>query len=136
MINILYVLHLCISMLTHGNMYNQKFVTFLDKNTIYELVILTTSSEKAGYFKSFRERILLFIQCLMWFSLLRFCVCSLFCCAVLCVLSNFAIILMGKRERAGCLTLFVFLVSFDWFCSVALPRGTVGWSAVCDCGIS
>ena len=21
-------------------------------------------------------------------------------------------------------------------CSVALPHGTVGWSAVCDCGIS
>ena len=30
-----------------------------------------------------------------------FCVCSMFCCTLLCVLSSFAIILMGKRERAG-----------------------------------
>ena len=27
-----------------------------------------------------------------------FCACSMFCCALLCVLSSFAIILMGKRE--------------------------------------
>ena len=27
-----------------------------------------------------------------------FCVCSMFCCDLLCVLSCFAIILMGKRE--------------------------------------
>ena len=26
----------------------------------------------------------------------------------------------------------VILVSFDWFCSVALPRGAVGWSTMCD----
>ena len=31
-----------------------------------------------------------------------------FCCALLCVLSSFATILMGKR--ADCFTLFVFLV--------------------------
>ena len=36
----------------------------------------------------------------------EFCVCFMFCCAVLCVFSNFAIILMGKRELAseGCLS--------------------------------
>ena len=28
-----------------------------------------------------------------------FCDCSMFCCALLCVHSSFAIILMGKRER-------------------------------------
>ena len=38
------------------------------------------------------------------------------------------------EERAGCFTLFVFLVSRD--CCVALPRGAMGPSAVCDCGIS
>ena len=38
--------------------------------------------------------------------------------------------------RAGCFTLFVFLVSYDCYCSVALPYVVVGWSAVCDCGIS
>ena len=27
-------------------------------------------------------------------------------------------------------------MSCDCPCSVALPHGTVGWSAVCDCGIS
>ena len=53
---------------------------------------------------------------------------------VLCfvVHSSIAIILMGKRELVA--LLFVFLVSPD--CSVALPRGATGLSAVCDCGIS
>ena len=37
------------------------------------------------------------------------------------------------EERAGCFAEFVFLVSHD--CCVALPRGTMGLSAVCDCGI-
>ena len=38
------------------------------------------------------------------------------------------------EERAGCFTLIVFLMYCD--CYVALPHGVVGWSAVCDCGIS
>ena len=47
---------------------------------------------------------------------------------------------MGKRERARereswLLLLFVFLVSYNCYCSVTLPRGAVGWSAVCDCDI-
>ena len=46
----------------------------------------------------------------------------------------FGIILMGKRERAGCFAWFVFLVSRGG--CVALPRGAMGLSAVCDCGIS
>ena len=58
--------------------------------------------------------------------------CSLFCCALLCVHSIFAIILKGKR--ANCFALFVFLVSRD--CCVTLTRGAMGLSAVCDCGIS
>ena len=62
----------------------------------------------------------------------------MFYCALLCVHSSFAIILMGKRERererAGCFALFVFLVYRDY--CVALPRGATGLSAVCDCGIS
>ena len=49
-----------------------------------------------------------------------FCVSSMFCCALLCVLSSFVIIS---------------LVFCDCCCSVALPHGAVGWSAVCDCGI-
>ena len=54
----------------------------------------------------------------------------------LCVFSRFEIILTGKRERPGCFILFVFLVSCDCYCSVALPQGAVGGSAVCDCDIS
>ena len=41
---------------------------------------------------------------------------------------------LNGEEKAGCVALFVFLVSCDG--SVALPHGAVGWSAVCDCGIS
>ena len=34
-----------------------------------------------------------------------FCNCSILCCALLCVLSSFAIILMGKRELVALLRL-------------------------------
>ena len=60
------------------------------------------------------------------------CNCSMFCCALLYVHSSFTIIWIGKR--AGCFAYFVYLVSRD--CCVALPRGAMGLSAVCDCGIS
>ena len=56
------------------------------------------------------------------------CNCSMFCCALLCVNSSFAIIVMGKRE------LVAFLCLSD--CCVALPHGATGLSAVCDCVIS
>ena len=50
---------------------------------------------------------------------------------------SYAIISMGKkRERAGCFGVTVCLMSYDSQCCVALPRDAVGWSAVCDCGIS
>ena len=52
-----------------------------------------------------------------------FCNCSMSCCTLLCVLSSFAIILMGE-ERAGCFVLCVFLVSIG--CCVALPRDATG----------
>ena len=55
-----------------------------------------------------------------------FCNCSMFCCALLCVHSSFAII-------SGCFALFVLLVSH---CCVAFPHDAIGLSAVCDCGIS
>ena len=49
-------------------------------------------------------------------------------------LSSFAIILMRKRELVALLSLS------SWFLVivivVALPQGVMGWSAVCDCGIS
>ena len=52
---------------------------------------------------------------------------------LLCVHYSFANHLDGEK-RAGCFALFVFLVSHD--CCAALPRGAMGMSAVCDCGIS
>ena len=58
----------------------------------------------------------------------------MFCCTLLYVHSSFAIILMSKRERAGCFAKFVLLVFRDG--CVARPRGDLGLCAVCDCGIS
>ena len=63
-----------------------------------------------------------------------FCNCSMFWCALPRVRSSFAIILMGKRERAGGFALFVFLVSRHY--CVTIPHDATGLSAVCDCGIS
>ena len=42
----------------------------------------------------------------------------------------------SKWERAGGFALTVFLMSYDSLCSVAPPHGTMGLSAVFDCGIS
>ena len=41
---------------------------------------------------------------------------------------------LNGEKRAGCFAKFVFLLSRDG--CVALPRGAMGLSAVCDCGIS
>ena len=37
---------------------------------------------------------------------------------------------LDGEERAGCFALTVFLMSGDSQCSVALPHGALGWSAV------
>ena len=60
------------------------------------------------------------------------CNCFMFCCALLCVHSSLAIILMGKRKLVALLC-FVFLVSHD--CCVGLPQGATGLSTVLDCDI-
>ena len=52
---------------------------------------------------------------------------------LLYVHSSFAIILMGKREKAGFFAWFVFLVSCD--CCVALPCDAISLSMACDCDI-
>ena len=57
-----------------------------------------------------------------------FCNCSMFCCALLCVISSFVIISMGKRE-------LVALLCLPGDCCVALPHNATGLSAVGDCGI-
>ena len=46
--------------------------------------------------------------------------------------SRVGIILIGKRE----LLLSFNCHSFKSKCSLGLPCDSVGWSAVCDCGIS
>ena len=38
-----------------------------------------------------------------------FCVCAMFCCALLCVLSSFAMILMGKRK-----SWLLYFCLFNW----------------------
>ena len=49
---------------------------------------------------------------------------------------------LKKEEKAGCFAkaccfAIVVLQMYCYYnCSVALPRNAVGWSAVCDCGIS
>ena len=53
---------------------------------------------------------------------------SLFCCALLCVLSTFAIILKRKRD------LFALLL-MSYRCHVSV-YGVVGWSLVCYCVFS
>ena len=40
-----------------------------------------------------------------------------------------------RGKRADCFTLIVFLMYFDCLCSLALPHGDMGWSAVCKCKI-
>ena len=57
----------------------------------------------------------------------------MFWCALLFILSRFAINLIGKRELAA--LLIVFLVFCDFHFSVTLPHDAVGWSVVCDCGM-
>ena len=54
---------------------------------------------------------------------------------VLSVLSSCAIILLGKRERADCLTFIVFWMLYCYSCYLHLPHGAVGWSEACVCGI-
>ena len=71
----------------------------------------------------------------MYFPLFVEVLClSLFRYALLYVLFSFAIIL--KRKRAGCFAFIVLRMPCYCKCSLALPRDDVGWSAVCDCGIS
>ena len=43
---------------------------------------------------------------------------------------------LEKEEKADCLGCIVLQMSYYCKCSVALPHCAVGWSAVCDCGIS
>ena len=75
--------------------------------------------------------LLLLIYCLRHF-LLFVVVLRLFCYALLCVNSNFSIILKRKRKLALLLLTYRCIVLFCK-CSVALSQGAMGRFAVCDC---
>ena len=60
---------------------------------------------------------------------------ALFCYALLCVHSNFALILKRKKKLIA-LLLFVLQMYCYYKFSLDLPNGAVGWRAVCDCGIT
>ena len=78
--------------------------------------------------------LLLLICCLVCFPLVVGALySSLFCCALLCILSSFAIFLK-RRRRAGCFAIIVLRMSYYCKCSVTLSRVAVGLSAVCNCG--
>ena len=79
--------------------------------------------------------LLLLICCLVCFSMVAGVLClSLFCCALLVVVSSFAIILKMKRKLDA---LFLLSCGCSCYCkySVTLPHGAVGWSAVFGCDI-
>ena len=61
-------------------------------------------------------------------TVVGFCNCSMFRCALLCVNSIFAIILMGNRE-------LIALVCLSFWCLV-IGVSSLGWYAVCDCFIT
>ena len=63
----------------------------------------------------------------LWWSLSRH--------AIPCVLSSFSSHL-DEDKRAVCFAFIVCLMSSYCKCSVTLPHCAVGWSAVCDYGIS
>ena len=43
---------------------------------------------------------------------------------------------LGEEDRTGCFAFIVLPMYYYCKCFVALPHGGMGWSAVCDCGIS
>ena len=53
---------------------------------------------------------------------------------ILCVHSSFAIILKRKRKLVALAIIVLQMYSY-YKCSLALPHGAMGWSAVCNCGI-
>ena len=67
----------------------------------------------------------------MHFPLFVGVLCLSLCCYVLLFVHS-----SEEEEEAGCFAIIVLQMYCYYKCSVALPHGAVGWSAVCDCGIS
>ena len=55
-------------------------------------------------------------------AIVGFCNCSMFCCALLCVHSSFAIISMGKRELVALLCLSSWCLVIVVWPFLAMPR--------------
>ena len=60
----------------------------------------------------------------------------LVCTAVLCVISSFVIISLGKREMVAFLLYCSKSMEFRCQCSLTFPHRTMGLSVLCDCCIS
>ena len=43
---------------------------------------------------------------------------------------------LEENEKTGCFSIIVVQINCYYKWHVALPHGAVGWSAVCECGIS
>ena len=43
---------------------------------------------------------------------------------------------LEEEEKTGCFAITVLQMYCYYNCSVSLTHGAVGWSTVCDCGIS
>ena len=91
--------------------------------------------------------------CLSLLSVLKqwFCCCwfIIYVLPIICGSSVFVFVLLSitlcpfffcnhleEEEKAGCFAIIVLQMYCYYKCSVALPHGAVGWSAVCNCGIS
>ena len=53
-----------------------------------------------------------------------------------CLVSFLVLQSLAESEGADCFVLIAVLLQYGWWCSVSLPCGGVGWSAVCDCDIT
>ena len=62
-------------------------------------------------------------------------------CVCLCFAMHYFVFILvlqslEEEKKAGCFA-FVVLQMYNYYkFSVALPHGSLGWSVVCDCGIS
>ena len=88
------------------------------------------------------DLLLLLLLLLLFF----YCFCVL---PIICASSGFVFVLLcntlcpfkfcnhlEEEEKAGCFVIGVLQMYSCYKCSVTLPQGAVGWSAVCGCSIS
>ena len=53
-----------------------------------------------------------------------------------CFVSILVLQYLEEEEKTGCFAFVVIQMQCYYQSSVALPHGAVGWSTVCNCGIS